>query len=75
MYNAFSVNYDRFVNWQERLAFELPFLESQLQSLVQDGELVAQRLGLTTTDVEKFFGLYERRAQYAAYLTEMITPE
>lgn len=39
MYNAFSVNYDRFVNWQERLAFELPFLESQLQSLVQDGNL------------------------------------
>ncbi len=39
MYNAFSVNYDRFVNWQERLAFELPFLESQLQLLVQDGVL------------------------------------
>jgi len=38
MYNAFSVNYDRFVNWQERLAFEMPFLEGQLQSLVQGGE-------------------------------------
>src|SRR5690606_20311234 len=33
------VNYDRFVNWQERLAFEMPFLEGQLQSLVQDGNL------------------------------------
>lgn len=38
-------------------------------------EQVAQRLGFTSTDVGKFFGLYERRAQYAAYLTEMITPE
>lgn len=36
---------------------------------------VAQRLGFAATDVAKFFGLYERRASYAAYLTEMITPE
>lgn len=38
-------------------------------------EQVAQRLGLSATDIGKFFGLYERRSLYAAYLTEMITPE
>ena len=32
MYDAFSDDYDRFVNWQGRLAFELPFLEAQLQA-------------------------------------------
>lgn len=41
----------------------------------ESADHVAQRLGFTATDVEKFFGLYERRAQYADYLTEMITPE
>jgi SAM-dependent methyltransferase len=30
MYNKFSQDYDRFVNWQNRLAFELPFLLDQL---------------------------------------------
>lgn len=34
---------------------------------------VAQRLGFTAADIGKFFGLYERRSLYAAYLTEMIT--
>ena len=33
MYDTFSANYDRFVNWQSRLAFELPFLEEQLKPL------------------------------------------
>jgi glycine/sarcosine N-methyltransferase len=33
MYDAFSVDYDRFVNWDERLAFEIPFLEQQLNPL------------------------------------------
>jgi SAM-dependent methyltransferase len=32
MYDAFSSDYDRFVNWQARLSFELPFIESQLQA-------------------------------------------
>ena len=27
MYNTFSDDYDRFVNWDNRLAFEMPFLE------------------------------------------------
>lgn len=32
-YDAFSGDYDRFVNWQNRLNFELPFLLTQLNSL------------------------------------------
>ena len=31
MYDKFSSDYDRFVNWAGRLAVELPFLESKLQ--------------------------------------------
>ncbi len=30
MYDSFSSDYDRFVNWQNRLTFELPFIEAQL---------------------------------------------
>lgn len=33
MYDALSEDYDRFVNWQERLAYELPFLEQVLKSI------------------------------------------
>ncbi|PWH13295.1 MAG: hypothetical protein DDG59_14460 [Anaerolineae bacterium] len=33
MYEALSEDYDRFVNWQERLSYELPFLEKILNSL------------------------------------------
>lgn len=32
MYDTFSDDYDRFVNWDNRLRFELPFLEQQLHS-------------------------------------------
>jgi 2-polyprenyl-3-methyl-5-hydroxy-6-metoxy-1,4-benzoquinol methylase len=32
MYDAFSADYDRFVNWDERLATELPFIERALRS-------------------------------------------
>ena len=32
MYDALSSDYDRFVNWQNRLAVELPFLIAKLQS-------------------------------------------
>lgn len=31
MYDAFSSDYDRFVDWPSRLAVELPFIEQQLQ--------------------------------------------
>ncbi len=32
MYDSLSQNYDRFVNWQNRLAHEMPFIVSQLES-------------------------------------------
>lgn len=32
MYDELAEDYDRFVNWDNRLAFELPFIESSLQS-------------------------------------------
>ena len=33
MYDAFSEDYDRFVNWPARLAAEMPFLERQLRAV------------------------------------------
>ena len=33
MYEDFSSDYDRFVDWQGRLAAELPFIEQQLQAV------------------------------------------
>lgn len=33
MYDTFSENYDRFVNWPSRLAYEMPFIEKQLAAL------------------------------------------
>jgi SAM-dependent methyltransferase len=33
MYDDFSADYDRFVDWPERLALELPFIEAQLQAM------------------------------------------
>jgi len=38
MYDAFSSDYDRFVNWDARLAAELPFLEAQLKLLSPTGK-------------------------------------
>jgi glycine/sarcosine N-methyltransferase len=32
MYDSLSKDYDYFVNWPERLAYELPFIEAQVQS-------------------------------------------
>jgi SAM-dependent methyltransferase len=37
MYNTFSDDYDRFVNWESRLAFELPFIEKTIAQ-VQKGD-------------------------------------
>jgi ubiquinone/menaquinone biosynthesis C-methylase UbiE len=37
MYNTFSDDYDRFVNWESRLAFELPFIEKTIAH-VQNGD-------------------------------------
>jgi glycine/sarcosine N-methyltransferase/sarcosine/dimethylglycine N-methyltransferase len=33
VYDEFSEDYDRFVNWQTRLAFEIPFLQKYLQQI------------------------------------------
>lgn len=33
MYQRFASNYDRFNNWKDRLAFEMPFIEKQLKNL------------------------------------------
>jgi SAM-dependent methyltransferase len=33
MYDEFSSDYDRFVNWEARLSAEMPFIESQLQAI------------------------------------------
>lgn len=33
MYDQFSDDYDRFVNWEERLKYEIPFLSSEMDSL------------------------------------------
>lgn len=33
MYDSFSTDYDRFVNWPSRLAYEMPFIEKQLAIL------------------------------------------
>lgn len=35
-YTRFSKNYDRFVNWQDRLAVEIPFLRSELTALAAE---------------------------------------
>ena len=40
MYDAFSAYYDRFVNWQERLAFEMPFIDQHLSSLAHSKQLI-----------------------------------
>jgi ubiquinone/menaquinone biosynthesis C-methylase UbiE len=37
MYNTFSDDYDRFVNWESRLAFELPFIEKAI-TIAQQGK-------------------------------------
>jgi glycine/sarcosine N-methyltransferase len=33
LYDSFSANYDRFVNWDQRLRYELPFIEEQLAAV------------------------------------------
>jgi SAM-dependent methyltransferase len=33
MYDSFSIDYDRFVDWEGRLAAEMPFIERQLQTV------------------------------------------
>lgn len=44
MYDTFSVDYDRFVNWENRLAYEIPFIKSLLQKLETSGNRPLQLL-------------------------------
>jgi glycine/sarcosine N-methyltransferase len=37
MYDTFSTDYDRFVNWPARLEAELPFIEAQLKAVAEAG--------------------------------------
>jgi glycine/sarcosine N-methyltransferase len=45
MYDALSSDYDRFVSWPGRLAFELPFLEKQLQRTRQSASVLDAACG------------------------------
>lgn len=38
MYNTFAEDYDRFVNWNDRLAYEMPYIEKQIRFLQGDLE-------------------------------------
>ncbi len=38
MYQTLSADYDRFVNWKNRLAYELPFIEKQIASLLSSAD-------------------------------------
>jgi len=38
MYDSFSLDYDRFVNWPNRLAFELPFIQQILETITDSSD-------------------------------------
>lgn len=44
MYDQFAADYDRFVNWTNRLAFEIPFLEEQLNNIAHPADRPLQVL-------------------------------
>jgi SAM-dependent methyltransferase len=48
MYDSLSSDYDRFVNWPSRLAFEMPFIESQLASLSHSSDRPLRLLDAAT---------------------------
>ena len=45
MYDDFSEDYDRFVNWAGRLAYELPFLEANLAQVAPVGAILDSACG------------------------------
>jgi SAM-dependent methyltransferase len=81
MYDSLSKDYDYFVNWPERLAYELPFIEAQVQSAAGDSHPVkvldaacgtgmhaialAQR-GYTAAGADLSAGMIERAVANAA---------
>ena len=75
MYDAFSADYDRFVNWESRLAFELPFLVQLLdpQARVLDAAcgtgqhaIALARRGFPAAGADLSPGLVERAKTSAA---------
>jgi 2-polyprenyl-3-methyl-5-hydroxy-6-metoxy-1,4-benzoquinol methylase len=48
MYDSFSQEYDHFVNWPNRLAFELPFLMEQINSAVDKPAELIRVLDIAT---------------------------
>lgn len=75
MYDQFSFDYDRFVNWNNRLAYELPFLERVLQGCqrVLDAAcgtgmhvLALAKRGLTASGADLSTGMIERARANAA---------
>ena len=79
LYDPFSADYDRFVNWKERLAYELPFIEQQLTASgarrVLDAACgtgmhaiaLAQR-GYDVTGADLSVGMVERARENAAVI-------
>lgn len=77
LYDPFSADYDRFVNWRERLAYELPFIEQQLTAFSARRVLdvacgtgmhaiaLAQR-GYVVTGADLSAGMIERAQENAA---------
>ena len=77
LYDLFSADYDRFVNWEERLAYELPFIEQQLTASGAQRILdtacgtgkhaiaLAQR-GYDVTGADLSVGMVERARENAA---------
>ena len=49
MYDQFSLDYDRFVDWPERLAFELPFLITQIEKSVETQNFASQQTQTNTS--------------------------
>ena len=77
LYDPFSADYDRFVNWKERLAYEFPFIEQQLTASGARRVLdmacgtgkhtiaLAQR-GFDVTGADLSVGMFERARENAA---------
>ena len=77
MYDSLSSDYDRFVNWQNRLAVELPFILDQLKAIATRSVLDAAtgtgmhaialaQLGYQATGVDISRGMIERARVNAA---------
>jgi len=80
MYNTFSDDYDRFVNWESRLAFELPFIEKTIAQVQKRDKklevldaacgtgmhaIALSRLGYSVSGVDLFPNMIERARQNA----------